>query len=82
VHRRFSGLIVEGDAPTRGTKVMAGDKEIGEITSSAQMVVDGVQRTVALGYVRREAAAKTEHQDESLYAGGSVAKITALPIQF
>ena len=31
---------------------MAGEKEIGEITSSAEMVVDGAARTVALGYIR------------------------------
>ena len=30
VHRRFTGLIVEGKAPARGSKVMAGEKEIGE----------------------------------------------------
>jgi hypothetical protein len=42
------------------------------------MVVDGVPRTVALGYVRREAA----KLDEGLGVAGSPAKITGLPIQF
>jgi folate-binding protein YgfZ len=79
VNRRFTGMIVEGNAPERGSKVKAGDKEIGEVTSSAEMVVDGVRRCVALGYVKREAAAK---QDESVYAGERVAKITEFPIQF
>jgi folate-binding protein YgfZ len=90
VHRRFSGLIVDGAAPARGSKVMAGEKEIGEITSSAEMVVDGVRRSVALGYVRRESVTKDESRNdasndadgESLSVGGSAAKITALPFQF
>ncbi len=88
VHRHFSGLIVDGKAPergalARGTKVMAGDKEVGEITSSAEMVVDGVARSVALGYVRREAAAKSNPEDETkLVADGRVVRLTALPIQF
>jgi folate-binding protein YgfZ len=82
VHRRFVGLIVDGEAPARGSKVMAGEKEIGEITSSAEIVVDGVRRCVALGYVRREPAPKNEIRDETLYVGGSKATITAMPIQF
>jgi aminomethyltransferase len=83
VHRRLMGLIVEdGDLPARGSKVLAGDKEIGEVTSSAEMVVDGVRRTVALAYVRREAAAQHENQNESVEVGGSLAKVTGLPFQF
>jgi len=78
VHRQFSGLIVEGKAPERGSKVLAGEQEIGEVTSSANIVVDGVSRSIALGYLRREAIPK----DEQLYAGGSPATITPLPIQF
>lgn len=77
VHRRFSGLIVEGKELGQGTKVMAGDKELGEITSSAEMVVDGVTRTVALGFLRREAA----QEGAQLTAGEQVVRLTALPIQ-
>jgi len=82
VNRRFLGLIVDGDLPARGSKVLSEDKEIGEVTSSTEMVVDGVRRTVALGYVRREAAAQHENQAKSVEVGGSFAKITGLPIQF
>jgi folate-binding protein YgfZ len=82
VHRRFTGLIVDGDLPARGSKVLAGDKEVGEVTSSAEVVVDGVRRTVALGYVRRETTAKRENQIESLEVGGSLATITELPFKF
>ncbi len=54
----FTGLIVEGKAPARGSKIMAGDKDIGEVTSSAEIVVDGVTRTLALGYAKLDIAAK------------------------
>lgn len=83
VHRRLAGFIVEGKAPERGSKIMAGEKEIGEITSSAEIVLDGVARTLALGYAKHDAAAKGADQgDESLYVGGSPARIVALPFQF
>ena len=73
VRRRLSGLIVEGKAPAPGSKIMAGEKEIGEVTSSAEIVVDGVARTVALGYVKYDTAAGQEIR--SLYVGGSAAQI-------
>jgi folate-binding protein YgfZ len=86
VHRLLTGMIVDGELPARGSKVLAGDKEIGEVTSSAEMVVDGVSRTVALGYLKRGGAAKRENQNESqvesLKVGGSLARITEFPIQF
>ena len=78
VHRRFAGLILEGGVAARGSKVMAGEKEIGEITSSAEIPVDGVAHRVALGYVKRSATG----QDESLQVDGSAARIMALPFQF
>ncbi len=52
VHRRLTGFILDGKAPERGSKIMAGEKEIGEITSSAEVVVGGMARTVALGYAK------------------------------
>jgi folate-binding protein YgfZ len=82
VHRRLTGLIVSGGAPARGSKVMYADKEVGEVTSSAAMVVDGVSRTVALGYIKRDAIAKDAGENENLFVDGSVAKITSLPFQF
>jgi aminomethyltransferase len=63
VHRRFVGLVVEGagaeDGSLVGHKIMAGEKEAGEITSSAEMVVDGVRRRLALGYVRHNFIGKS-----------------------
>jgi len=82
VRRRFAGLVVQGKAPARGSKVMAGDKEIGEITSSAEVILDGVPRTVALGYLKRDAAAQCEKDNENLSVGGDPARIAALPFKF
>ena len=55
VHRKFTGFMVEGaETIAAGTKVMAGEKEVGEITSSAVSGAASGKRTVALGYIRRD----------------------------
>ena len=55
VHRKFSGFLAEsGKAIAAGEKIFAGEKEIGEITSSAVLPTESGERTVALGYIRRE----------------------------
>ncbi|MFZ0314154.1 MAG: glycine cleavage T C-terminal barrel domain-containing protein [Candidatus Korobacteraceae bacterium] len=57
VHRMFLGFEVQGDAPPAGTKVRANDKkDVGEITSAARVPFPGGDRTLALGYLRREVA--------------------------
>jgi folate-binding protein YgfZ len=54
VHRKFTGFVVEGAAAIApGTKIVADEKEVGEITSAATLPTFG-NRTVALGYIRRE----------------------------
>ncbi len=55
VHRIFSGFLIAGPPPAPGSKVQAGGKDVGEITSVASVPVNGGSRTVALGYIRREA---------------------------
>ena len=69
VHRKFTGFVAEGAAQiAAGMKIVAGDKEVGEITSSALLRFAG--RTVALGYIRREvgsAGARSYDRDD---AGG------------
>jgi folate-binding protein YgfZ len=56
VHRKFSGFVCEGAAPiVAGEKIFVAEKEVGEITSVTSLREAGVERTVALGYVRREA---------------------------
>ena len=53
VNRRLSGLILNGEGvPHPGNKVVAGEKEMGWITSAAFSPALG--RPIALGYVRRE----------------------------
>jgi folate-binding protein YgfZ len=58
VHRQFMAFAVEGTLPEPGTKILAEEKEVGEITSSAILPLPGGDRPVALGYLRREAAEK------------------------
>jgi folate-binding protein YgfZ len=55
VHRKFTGFLVDGitEIPA-GTRVVAGDKDVGEITSAAPVQLDAGNKTVALGYIRRE----------------------------
>jgi folate-binding protein YgfZ len=55
VHRKFTGFVSGGAVRiAAGTKVVAGEKEVGEITSAASLHVAGRDTTVALGYIRRE----------------------------
>jgi folate-binding protein YgfZ len=57
VHRKFAGFLIEGAGAVRiapGTKIVSGEKEVGEITSSASLQLPRGNRTVALGYIRRE----------------------------
>jgi folate-binding protein YgfZ len=74
VHRQFSAFVVEGTLPAAGTKIQADEKEVGEITSSADLPLPAGNRAVALGYLRREAVGK------DLRAGAAVLKPAALPI--
>ena len=57
VHRTFIGFEVQGEAPQPGTKVRAGDKDVGEITSAVRVPFPGGDKALALGYLRRESAA-------------------------
>ena len=76
VHRKFSGFIVEGDAAiSAGTKIVAGEKEVGEVTSVAALPGP---RTVILGYIRREIA--TPGREVTI--GSAKAKVVSLPVDF
>lgn len=77
VHRRFSGFLLEGAVEiAAGTKIVAGEKEIGEITSAAIATSNGREKTVALGYVRREACTP----GHEVTIGESKATVVRLPI--
>jgi folate-binding protein YgfZ len=74
VHRQFAAFAVEGPLPEAGTKILADEKEVGEITSSSILPLFDVDRPVSLGYLRREAAGK------ALNAGAAKLKPIPLPI--
>jgi aminomethyltransferase len=81
VHRRLAGLVIDGTLPAAGSKVLADDKEIGEITSGAEMMVDDAHRCLALGYLRREAIPQTSVA-ETITVDGRTARVSALPFEF
>lgn len=74
VHRMLIAFLVEGPLPAPGAKIEADEKEVGEITSSANLPLAAGDRSVALGYLRREAANK------NLRAGTATLKPSTLPI--
>jgi folate-binding protein YgfZ len=53
VNRALCGLVIDGpDVPNAGASVVASDREVGRITSAVRSI--GLDRPIALGYVRRE----------------------------
>jgi aminomethyltransferase len=75
LHRGFSGFhITEGPLPAPGSKVQAGGKEVGEITSAAMLPAKNGEMAVALGYVRKEAGAGA-----AVEIGDSRARVESLP---
>jgi aminomethyltransferase len=75
VHRAFVGFEVQGDPPPPGTKVRANDKDVGETTSAARVPFPSGERTLALGYLRRELAAP----GTPVEIGGQSATVQTLP---
>ena len=67
VHKTFHGFLLEGDLPSRGAKLEADGKEVGEITSVNRLPTNDGDRSVALGYIRREAL---ERGAKIVYSGG------------
>ena len=79
VNRVFSGLQIDGAAvPSSGTKITSSEKEVGEVTSSAVIPIDGSNRGFALGYLRREVSAP----GTSLKIGEANATVVSLPFTF
>jgi folate-binding protein YgfZ len=55
VHRRFTGFLTDGAATIApGDKVTSAEKEVGEISSVVTLSTPTGERTVALGYIRRD----------------------------
>ena len=77
VHRKFTGFLADPDRPiAAGTKVVAGEKEVGEVTSVASVRVRNGKKTVALGYIRRELGAP----GREVMISGVNANIVPLPV--
>ncbi|HSY91454.1 MAG TPA: glycine cleavage T C-terminal barrel domain-containing protein [Candidatus Binatus sp.] len=77
VHRKFTGFVAEGAAQiAAGTKIVAGEKEVGEITSAASLQFRGGNKTVALGYIRREVGVP----GREVTIGGAKATVVQLPV--
>lgn len=74
VHRKFTGFVADGTVAA-GTKIVAGEKEVGEVTSSATLLLEGKKKIVALGYIRREIG--TPGREVSF--GGVRATVVQLP---
>jgi aminomethyltransferase len=75
VHRKFTGLLLDGELPLAGAKIESEGKDIGEITSTASLPTSLGERRVALGYVRREIGAP----GKQVRVAGADAVITSLP---
>jgi folate-binding protein YgfZ len=78
LHRTFTGFLFEGEPPQIGTKIKEGERNIGEITSAARIPFPSSERTVALGYLRRE----FEKPGTVVQVGEQTATVQAIPFQF
>lgn len=77
VHRKLTGFVVEnGGAVAAGAKVVAGEKEVGEVTSIVS-THNGDDRRIALGYIRREAGTPGREVE----IGGAKGRVAELPFQ-
>jgi folate-binding protein YgfZ len=75
VHRKFSGFLAES-AVTPGSKIVADEKEVGEVTSAASVKLANHATNVALGYIRREVGAP----GREVKIGTTPAKVAAVPM--
>ena len=77
VHRMFTGFVADGAEPiVAGTKVVAGEKEVGEVTSVASLRFTGHNKSVALGYIRRELGVP----GRAVMLGAAKATVAQLPV--
>jgi folate-binding protein YgfZ len=77
LHRGLAGFEIEGPAPAAGSPVMGPEKQVGEITSSASISIDGAKKTFGLGYIRTEVGAP----GTQVKIQEAKARVSALPFQ-
>lgn len=78
LHRTFTGFLLEGEPPQPETKITEGERNIGEVRSAACIPFPGGERTVALGYLRRESAAP----GTVVHLGERAATVQSIPFSF
>lgn len=78
VNRKLCGLLLDGNTPANaGDSILAGDHEVGKITSSVASIA--LNRPIALGYIHKdfwspETSLAVRHESSSI-----AAKLTPLP---
>jgi len=77
VHRKFTGFRFPATAPAPGAKIESEGKEVGEVTSVAVLPVNGEDRAIGLGYIRREIAAP----GAAVMINGAPAMVADLPFE-
>jgi len=75
LHRKLTGLEVDGPPPAPGAKIQQDGKDVGEITSALAVPGGSGDRTLALGYLRSEALAT----GSGLTVNGARAEVRQLP---
>ncbi len=77
VARKLIALRIEGDPPSRGTKIRSGEREIGFVTSAASSSRLG---TVALGYAHRDFVEPGTRVEIDHTGGRAAAVVSERPI--
>jgi folate-binding protein YgfZ len=81
VHRMFTGFVVENGTVAPGAKIVVEEKEVGEVTSVASLPGESgrsePRRSLALGYIRREAGTP----GREVRIGAAAAKVVKLPFE-
>jgi folate-binding protein YgfZ len=77
LHRRLTGMVVEGGPPTNGAKIQFDGKDVGEVTSATSVPAGDRDLTLALGYVRTEA----QLPGTEVSVDGTKARVTEIPFR-
>ncbi len=77
VHRTFTGFLFELSSPVVGSKIQMDGKDVGEITSVADLPLHGGTQHLGLGYIRRETGAS----GKEVTAGDIKAVVAELPFK-
>jgi folate-binding protein YgfZ len=78
VHRKFTGFVAEGAVTISAPdKIVSDEKEVGEVTSVAVLHTPAGERTVALGYIRREVGVP----GREVTIGAAKATVVQLPME-